>query len=740
MTYVSAGASGQALGPYQLLSLIGEGGMGEVWKARDTRLERTVAIKLLREQFTDRFEREARAVAALNHPHICMLYDVGPNYLVMEFVEGRHLAGPLPAGEALRLAVQIAGALEEAHRKGFVHRDLKPANILVTPSGAKLLDFGLAKRSHATDPEQATVSLTQAGAILGTVAYMSPEQAQGMPVDARSDIFSFGLVIYEMLTGQRAYRGATNIEILTSIIHKDPPPLDNLPAGFERIVSRCLRKAPADRFQTISDLRQALEQSAAKTPAGERAQSVAVLPFVNMSTDPENEYFADGLSEEIINALVKVPGLKVSARTSAFSFKGRQVDIRHIADALGVANIVEGSVRRAGNRVRITAQLIAASDGNHLWSQRYDRDMVDIFAVQDEISRAIVDALKLKLGAATQQAPAARQAENIEAYNLYLKGRFYWNKFTPEGFQKAITHYEQALAQDPAYASAWAGLAEAYGMLGVMGFERPEVVWPKARQAALQAVRLDEYNAAAHAVLGGVRWIYDWDYAGAEMEFLKAIEADPSYPITHEWYGFYLLCLGRADEGVASVRRLRELDPLSGRAITSFGFALYFARRYEDALAQCGISLEILPDHPWTHWIMGQTYTHAGRLEEAIAALEHAGALGASWTRPDHAYACAVAGRTAEAEKILEEMAGRAGREYVPAFQFAVVYTGLGHKDLALDWLEKACHERNVDILFAARTHPHFDSLRGLPRYDDLARRLGFPAMSTTHTGGRKHT
>ncbi len=410
---------GTRLGPYEVVSPIGAGGMGEVWKARDPRLGRDVAIKVLPETFAAdadrlrRFEQEARAIASLNHPHICQIHDVGPGYLVLEYVEGEPLRGPLAPAEGVRLALQVADALGAAHQKGILHRDLKPANILVTRDGrAKVLDFGLAKVMTA----EQDVTRTTEGIVAGTAAYMSPEQAEGKPLDARSDIFSFGAVLYEMVSGSRAFSGTTTLHVLNAVLSDDPPSLQ-APAALERTVRRCLQKRPGDRFQTMADVRMALEKTARELIEGpeEPRASIAVLAFTNMSADPENEYFSDGLAEEIINALTHVPGLKVIARTSAFAFKGKHDDIRRIAETLGVAHVLEGSVRKAGNRIRITAQLIAAADGSHLWSERYDRELADVFAIQDEIAQAITPAPASQAGgqagaAATHAGPAAYEA------------------------------------------------------------------------------------------------------------------------------------------------------------------------------------------------------------------------------------------------------------------------------------------------------------------------------------------
>src|ERR1700733_1341068 len=450
---------GDKLGPYEILAPIGSGGMGEVWKARDTRLGRIVAIKRLKEPHGERFEQEARAVAALNHANICQIHDVGPDYLVLEYVEGNPLQGPIPEKEAVRLAIQIASALEEAHGRGILHRDLKPANILVTAKGtAKLLDFGLAKLTTGAGSE---VTNTIEGMLVGTAAYMSPEQAQGKPLDERSDIFSLGAVMYEMVSGDRAFNGDSMVDVLSAVVRDEPRPLQSSPA-IAQLVMRCLRKTPADRFQTVAELRTALEAISEKR--AETKPSIAVLPFANMSRDADDEYFSDGLAEEIINALTQVSGLKVIARTSAFAFKGKNEDVRKIAETLGVTNVLEGSVRRAGTRLRVTAQLIHAADGTHLWSQRYDREMTDVFAVQDEISAAIAGTLQVKLAVA----PSAlrRYTPNLPAYEAFLKGRQQVYKNSPEAFARAEEYFKQAIVLDPQWADPHYSLGHQYYYLG----------------------------------------------------------------------------------------------------------------------------------------------------------------------------------------------------------------------------------------------------------------------------------
>jgi serine/threonine protein kinase len=513
-------APGTKLGPYEILEPISAGGMGEVWKARDTRLGRIVAIKKVKEQHGERFKQEARSIAALNHPNICQIHDIGDDYLVLEYVEGKPLSSPIPEKEAVRLAIQIATALEAAHRKGIIHRDLKPGNILVTDEGSvKLLDFGLAKLYEQSAGEStAEFPATQAGTVLGTVAYMSPEQAQGQPADARSDIFSFGLVLYEMLSGRRAFSGDTPLVIGSALMKEEPPPLKASPL-LEKIVSRCLAKQPSARYQSISEVKKALEQILAEKaaqPATEPQPSIAVLPFVNMSGDKEQEYFSDGLAEEIINALTQIPDLKVTSRTSAFAFRGKQQDITKIAEALHVRTILEGSVRKFGSRIRISAQLINAADGYHLWSERYDREMSDLFAIQDEISSAIAEKLRGRLSG--NRTLIKRHTENAEAYNLYLKGRYHFYKFTLQSLEKGKEYYEHALAVDPNYALAWGGLSQLYKVMGFLGLKPPKESNTQSSQAALRALELDERLPIAHAMMGAMR-ACTFDWKGAEREF-----------------------------------------------------------------------------------------------------------------------------------------------------------------------------------------------------------------------------
>ena len=541
--------AGLRLGAYEIIAPLGSGGMGEVYSARDTRLNRPVAIKVLPAQAASdpesrhRFEREARAIAALQHPHICTLHDIGTyngsDFLVMELLDGETLAarlerGPLPAHEAVRYAIEIASALDTAHRAGMVHRDLKPGNIMLTEQGSKVLDFGLAKVAEG----DIDVTRTAAGAVVGTAAYMSPEQAEGRPLDLRSDGFSFGAVLYEMLTGRRAFGGDTIAQILTAVLRDEPPKLP-MSATLEPIVRRCLAKHSSQRFPTMADVKAALERAVLAPP--QETPSIAVLPFANMSSDPENEFFGDGLAEEILNALVAIEGLRVAARTSSFSFKGRQADIDEIARRLSVRHVLEGSVRKAGNRVRVTVQLIDASNGFHIWSERYDRELADIFDVQDEIARSIVLRLKVALGGDARLVTAP--TSNMEAYELYLRGRAMLYK-RGAWVAPALESFQRALALDAEYAQAWAGVADARAQLCFGGYVRPRDTMPAASEAASRSVMLDPLSAEAHTALAYVSLLWDRDFPKAERHFLEALKLNPQYVQGRCWYGLFYLHWG----------------------------------------------------------------------------------------------------------------------------------------------------------------------------------------------------
>jgi eukaryotic-like serine/threonine-protein kinase len=715
---------GTKLGPYEIVALLGAGGMGEVYRARDVRLDRTVAVKKVREAFSDRFDQEARAIAAMNHPHICTLYDIGPDFIVMEYVEGKPLRGPVALEEAVVYAVQIADALSAAHRKGIIHRDLKPGNILVTSSGVKLLDFGLAKMScpTAVGDETLTMELTQPGMIVGTPEYMAPEQIEGKPADARSDIFSFGSVLYEMLTGKPAFSSSSIPGLMAAILHEQPTSASNvrpgIPTDLDRLIARCLQKAPAQRFGSMEEVKTALE----KASLGQDARaSIAVLPFANLSADRENEYFGDGLAEEIINALTQVPGLRVIARTSAFAFKGKQEDARRISETLGVANILDGSVRRAGNRIRVTAQLITAADGSHLWADRYDREMTDVFAVQDEIAQAVVDALKEHLGASAAVRRVQRQAADIEAYHLYVKGRHYFWKFTPEGLDTARDLFEQAVSVDPNYALPLVELAHYYFLKTMTGSISASVGAPLGIKAAEKALTLDPTLGEAVGVRALLWGLYEYRWDEALQELQRAIQMNPASALTPHWRAIILTGVNRLSEAVSQQEQALKADPLLPLNHYFLARLLVSQNDYDHAFEQARLVVEIAPDYWLGHTALGLVHLRSGNPADAIRELQWAqlGHYSCGWRGSAHV----VAGERDKAQELLRQIENVKRGRYVSSVPAAMIYTQLGEVDAAFAHLELAIVSRDFQ-LYALQTDPMFDKLRPDPRYKDVLRRM----------------
>ncbi|MBZ5577041.1 MAG: protein kinase [Acidobacteriia bacterium] len=707
--------AGCQLGPYEILEPIGKGGMGEVWKARDTRLNRMVAIKQLLGQHNARFQQEARAIAALNHPHICTLHDVGPDYLVMEFVEGKTLRGPLPTEEAVRLAVQMAGALEAAHRKRIIHRDLKPTNVMITETGVKLLDFGLAK---LTEPGDDDATRTVEGTLVGTVAYMSPEQAQGKPLDERSDIFSFGAVLHEMVSGARAFPGESTAEVISAVLRDEPRAVD-APAELAAIIQRCLQKAPAGRFASMLEVRTALE----KVKLGEASQSsIAVLPFANMSRDPDDEFFSDGLAEEIINALVKVPGLKVIARTSAFAFKGQNTDIRKIAEILGVGNVLEGSVRRSGHRIRVTAQLITAADGSHLWSERYDREMTDVFAIQDEIAAAIAGAMQLKLSAAA----APRRTPRLPAYEAYLKYRHYQWGFTPEALQRSKECLEQALALDPRFALPYVGLADYHLASAAVGAKPAREAMPRARDLAQRALELDPDLAEAHAMLGIVAGHYDFDWRENDRRFRLALAREPISCHLRQWHSlFHLSALGQAEEALRQLDRVLEEDPLSQMWHWTRSNVLKSLGRDDEALAANRRACELDPQFWLGRTFLGLHLALRGSHTEARECIEK-GAAAAPWCPINVGLLAGALENTGESERAGALLAQLRSAAHGSGIGLAYYHLVRGEIDHAAESAGKAAEERFPGILtiLIRPFEAQFRQSRGWPA---LLKKLNLP-------------
>ncbi|MGA8622918.1 MAG: protein kinase [Candidatus Sulfotelmatobacter sp.] len=753
-------AAGTHVGPYEILGPLGAGGMGEVYKARDKRLGRIIALKTLpAEKVADaerkkRFLQEAQAASRLNHPNIVTIYDileeVGVCFIAMEYVAGVSLeiackGRALPLKDAMKYASGIADALAAAHAAGIIHRDLKPANIVITEDGrVKLLDFGLAK---LVDPpvsaaEAETAALrTASGAVVGTAAYMSPEQAEGRELDARSDIFSFGLVLYEMLSGQRAFRGDSWISTLASILRDEPRPLPEInatiPALLEQHVRLCLRKDPAHRFQSMSEVKLALAEAAAAISASasssgsassgvaasaakhEEGASIAVLPFANLSTDKENEYFSDGLAEEIINALAKVAELKVIARTSAFSFRGQQ-DLRVIGEKLRVATVLEGSVRRAGNRIRVTAQLIKVSDESHLWSERYDREMTDIFAVQDDISKEIAGALKVKL------TRPRKRTENIEAYQSYLKGLYWYQRYNPESLAKAKTAFERALELDPSYAPAYAGLAVFYYGLGALSIKRMVEMAPFAKSAAQKALEVDPTLSEARSVLGMIVGAVEYDWKSAEQHFQKAMEVDPVPPLVRLRCGFYFLTpQWRFDEAKVQYRRALETDPLSMMSLFGLAFVFYCQRQYDRAIEHAARAADLYPGYWLVHMASGMAFAQKGLLQQSIANLEKTVQLSPSFALATGFLAAshARAGDQERAEQLIQQMQQKSLRQYVSPTCFAIYHAALGHGEKVFEYLQAAFADRDP-YLTRISAEPYFDPFRSDPRYRDLIGRM----------------
>ncbi len=785
------------LGRYEILSHIGSGGMGEVYLAHDVELERDVALKVLPADATSderrmrRFIQEAKAVSALNHPNIITIHEIGQagdvHFIATEFVKGitlfeRIQSALMKLGEMIDVSMQVASALAMAHEAGIVHRDIKPENIMLRHDGyVKVLDFGLAKLATpmTIDAEAQTKGFvkTDPGMVVGTLRYMSPEQARGQDLDRATDIWSLGVVMYQMVAGRYPFSGSTGSDVMASILLVEPAPLSDywpeVPEELNRIVLKALEKHKQERYHSAGDLlvdlrllkqrldkeseleritrpvrqfsspstagtaaaatkttaslRRATKSSSRSRPSKKTIDSVAILPFINASNDPEIEYLSDGITESIINTLSQIPKLRVMARSTVFCYKGKEVDPREVGDALGVRAVLTGKILELGQKLIVKAEFVDVADGSQLWGEHYNRNPDDILGVQEEISREITAKLRLRLSVEQKKRLKKRHTENSNAYQLYLKGRYFWNKRTEEGLKKGIEFFNQAVEEDPLFALAYAGLADSYNMLGTYNLSPPRAVLGPAKAAAERALQIDNQLAEAHSSLAKVRSDYDWNWRAAEEEFNTALELNPSYATGHHWYALHLLAMGRFDEATTEIKRAYDLDPLSLSISVSMGLPFYWSRRYDQAIEQFRRTLEFDPSFPLVHVLLGQAYVEKGMFKEAICELETARTLeDTPRARAILGYALGVAGRTDEAARILSELEELAGEKYVSPYFRVLIYTALGERDQALEWLSKAYEERGEWLVWL-KVDPKLDSLRSDPRFKEALKNVGLP-------------
>jgi TolB-like protein/tRNA A-37 threonylcarbamoyl transferase component Bud32 len=768
---------------YEIIEELGRGGMGVVYKAKDTKLKRTVALKFLPPELThisnvkERFIHEAQAAASLDHPNICTVHEFDEaeekTFISMAYVEGQSLnkkieSGPLKLDEALRIATQVAEGLQEAHKKGVVHRDIKSANIMVTEkSQAKIMDFGLARATGGT-------LVTKEGIVMGTIAYMSPEQARGEKVDHRTDIWSLGVVLYEMFSGQLPFKGEYDQAVVYSILKEKPEPITHLrseiPMSIEQVVGKALEKNPDERYQHMEELLDDLKSISegiepegirarlrkAKllrrkkailyagiaglliimtmialsvfTGRGEAIDSIAVLPLENLSGDPDQEYFVEGMHEALITELSKIRALKVISRPSVMRYKNSDKSLPEIAKELNVEGIVAGSAQQEGGKIRITVQLIEAETERNLWAERYDKDYRDILMLHGEVALDIAQEIRIAVTPAEQTRLASARPVDSEAYELYLKGRYYWNRFSPEWINKALDYYNQAIEKDPDYALAYTAKAETYVMLST-GFSilTSKDAMPKVREVALRALELDPIMAEAHVSLGLVATCYDWDHKAAKKHFEKALELNPNSVSAHQWIEFYLTFLeGEYEEGLAHLERVQELDPLNPYIKARFGWMYYYLRDFDRAIALFKENVEFDPNNPLGHKGLAEAYSKKGMYDKAIAEAEKVlelemrsvsaiASLGSMY---------GLAGKKDKALELLSELEARSSKGYVSPFSVAELYMGLGEMDKTFEWLEKAYEERELSLIYITVPTP-FDILSPDPRYKQLLKKIG---------------
>jgi serine/threonine-protein kinase len=743
---------------YRIERELGRGGMSTVYLAQDLKHRRPVAIKVLRQgaatiDGVQRFEREIEVLARLQHPNILPLLDSGAVdgalYYVMPFVSGESLRARLaresrlPIDEALRIACEVADALGYAHSQGIVHRDIKPENILLSGGHAVVADFGIGKLMLS----ESDAHLTSAGSVIGTPAYVSPEQGSGKPdLDGRSDLYSLGIVLYEMLAGEAPFTGPTPQAVIVKRLTEPVPRLRAhrlaIPDSVERVMLTLLAREPADRYATAGELLHALESPSAggERTSGQRGAasaetpstpSIVVLPFANMSADPDDEYLSDGITEEIINALTRLRTIRVVARTSSFAFKGKATDVRAIARRLAVGSVLEGSVRRDGSRLRVGAELIDVADGCRIWAEQFDRQVDDVFAVEDELARRIVESLRVTLLGARGRALVTPPTTRPRAHELYLKGRYCWNRRTERSLRRGIAYFEEAIEHDPRFALAHAGVAESYAILCIHGHLPPAEGMPRARAAARHALELDAALPEAHATLGCIEAVYDWDWSAAERDFQHALMLNPRHPTSHQRYALdCLIPQARFAEASAALERARALDPLALAIEASIGLPLFFARRYDEAAAAYLKVLDLDPSFGIAHYFLGQVHVQRQRFDEAIEAFQRASALlgPSAEVSAALAHAYGVSRRHARARSALDALLRERETRYVSPCLVAQAYLGLGQTDMALGWLERAREERAADLIWL-NVRPVFDALRPAGRFRALLARVGLEAL-----------
>jgi serine/threonine-protein kinase len=776
---------------YRILEKLGGGGMGVVYKAEDIKLKRTVALKFLPPDLTrdeeakERFIHEAQAASALDHPNICTIYEIdetedGQMFIAMAYYEGETLkkkvaSNQLSVNSVIDYAIQIAQGLAKAHEHGITHRDIKPANVMVTKDGVvKIVDFGLAKLAGQK-------RLTKTGMTVGTIAYMSPEQAQSIDADHRSDIWSFGVVLYEMLTGQLPFKGEYEQAVVYSILNEDAEPITGLRTGvpmeLERIVDKAMAKRPDERYQRVDEMlvdlkRVSKEAETGKVkvrPAkeklhprerairygrwaglalllaiaglflwqkvGERTSTrsdsrpkirLAVLPFDNITKNPEDEYFSDGMTDEMISKLSKISGFGVIARTSVMQYKTAPKSIADIGQELRVSKVLEGSVRKAMDKLRISVKLVDVATQEQIWSDEYDKEFADVFAVQNEVAQQVASALRVELSPTEKRQIEKRGTESLEAYNLYLQGMYYINKFTPEGPLKGIEFFNQAIKIDPEFAHVYAGLARAYGILDNSAFRPPLEVGPKRKAYALRALEIDPTLSEAYAELAAFLFGFDWDWEAAENTLKKALEFKPPAVTARLHYAIFLSALGRHDEALAEIRLAQELNPVDLVSHSGEGIYLFLARRYDEAIKQFNETIAMDPNFPIPYVWSALTYIEKGMVDEALVAGEKYTVLtgGSGLGVAVQGYIYARAGRRSEAQNIVEQLVQYSKQRYVPAIVVALIYAGLGETDLALEWLEKAYEQRDPQM-FRIKVVPSFDPLRSDPRFIALLKKMG---------------